>query len=183
MMRNKRTVLRRFVFGIMAVMLVLTMLPVAVPKDHAVYAASARIGETKAEEIALKNAGAKSKDVAGLTCKLDREDNEYEVKFRKSGYSYEYTICAKSGRIEEKEYKIVRIDKKSGNTTIGKNKAKNIAYKNAGVKSARGLNVRKQNYRGTKVWKVTFKKGKYEYEYKINIYSGRILAMEYELDD
>ena len=129
-----------------AALLVLTMLPVVRPADHAVYAAPARIGETKAEEIALKNAGAKAKDVAGLTCKLDREDNEYEVKFRKSGYSYEYTICARSGRIEEKEYKIVRIDKKSGNTTIGKSKAKmtakpdnNTTFKDvAGLKEERG---------------------------------------------
>ncbi len=180
---RKKGFIKRFVFGLLAAVLVLTMLPVAVPQTSQVYAAQSYIGEKKAKEAALKDAGAKEKDVTNLKCKLDKRDNEYEVKFTRNGYNFEYSIGARSGKIEEKEYKIVKIDKKSGKTTISKSKAKNIAYKAAGVKSGKNLKIRKQNYRGTKVWKVEFKKGKYEYEYKVNIYSGKILEMEYELDD
>ena len=153
---RKKVFIKRFIVGVLAAVLVLTMLPVAVPQTGQVYAAQSYIGEKKAREIALKDAGAKEKDVANLKCRLDKKDKEYEI---------------------------VKIDKKSGKTTISKSKAKNIACKAAGVKSGKNLKIRKQNWRGTKVWKVEFKKGKYEYEYKINIYSGRILEMEYELDD
>ena len=180
---RKKVFIKRFIVGVLAAVLVLTMLPVAVPQTGQVYAAQSYIGEKKAREIALKDAGAKEKDVANLKCRLDKKDKEYEVSFTKNGYNYGYSIRAGSGKIEEKEYEIVKIDKKSGKTTISKSKAKNIACKAAGVKSGKNLKIRKQNWRGTKVWKVEFKKGKYEYEYKINIYSGRILEMEYELDD
>lgn len=180
---RKKGFIKRFVVGLLAAVLMLTMLPVAVPQTSQVYAAQSYIGEKKAKEAALKDAGAKEKDVTNLKCRLDKEDREYEVKFRKNGYSYEYTIRAASGKIEEKAYRIVKIDKKSGKTTISKNKARDIAYKAAGVRSGKNLNIRKQKYRGTRVWKVEFNKGIYEYEYKINIYSGKILEMEYEIDD
>ncbi len=182
-MMRKKGFAGRIAIGLLTALMVLTLLPVTVPQSRAVYAAQSYIGDKKAKEIALKDAGAKEKDVSDLACKLDKEDHEYEVSFRKSGYDYEYTIRARSGKIEEKEYEIVKIDKKSGKTTISKSKAKRIAYKNAGVKNSGNIKIKKQNYRGTRIWKVSFKKGSYEYVYKINIYSGKILKMEKEIDD
>ena len=43
------------------------------------------------------------------------------------------------------------------------------------------LKIKKKTYRSkAKVWEVSFKKGKGEWEYKIDRYSGKILEMEYE---
>ena len=182
-MMRKKGFTGRIAVGLLAVIMVLTLLPVTVPQSRAVYAAQSYIGDKKAKEIALKDAGAEEKDVSNLACRLDKEDHEYEVCFRKSGYDYEYTIHARSGKIEEKEYEVIKIDKKSGKNTISKSKAKSIACKRAGLKNAKKAKIKKQSFRGTKVWTVSFKKGKYEYEYKINIYSGKILKMEKDIDD
>ena len=189
-MMRKKGFAGKIAVGLLTVLMVLTLLPVMVPQSRAVYAAQSYIGDKKAKEIALKDAGAKEKDVSDLACKLDKEDHEYEVSFRKSGYDYEYTIRARSGKIEEKEYERLGavernvIYKNSTALPIGLAvDGRVIACKRAGLKNAKKAKIKKQSWRGTKVWKVSFKKGKYEYEYKINIYSGKILKMEKEIDD
>ncbi len=183
MMRKATHKVKQLIIGVFALALVLTMMPILTPTRSAAYAAQKYVGKTQAQQTALKDAGAKKSNVSGLKTYLDKEDNEYEVKFTKSGYRYEYSIDAKTGKIEEKEYKIVKIDKKSGKTAITKAKAKSKAIQNAGVKNPRNVEVEKSSYRGTKVWEVEFTKGGVEYEYKINVYSGKILEMGYGLDD
>ena len=174
--------MKRVTVGFLALALMLTLMPVLTPARSSALAAS-YIGSAKAQQIALKNAGTTKDKVTNLKTTFDREDREYEVRFRKSGYNFDYAINAKTGRIEEKEYKIVKIDKKSGKEIITKAKAKSMALSKVGAKASTKARVTKQAYRGTKVWKVEFNKGRHEYEYKINVYSGKILEMDYEYDD
>ena len=66
---------------------------------------SEEIGEDKALEIALEDAGLKESEVKVIKTKLDNDDGraEYEIKFRKDRIEYEYSIDAYSGGIIEKD--------------------------------------------------------------------------------
>ncbi len=62
---------------------------------------SAFIGEEKAKEIALKDAGFAAGAVTELKCELDDDDliAHYSVEFKNGGFEFEYEINAKSGKI------------------------------------------------------------------------------------
>ncbi|NLA26238.1 MAG: cell wall protein [Firmicutes bacterium] len=71
-------------------------------------ASSEYIGEIKAKEIALADAGLPAGSITGYSIKLDYEDGiaVYEVEFKHGGYEYEYEIDAKSGAIRQFERKL-----------------------------------------------------------------------------
>ncbi|MBQ8503559.1 MAG: fibronectin type III domain-containing protein [Clostridia bacterium] len=64
-------------------------------------ASTSVIGNTKAGNIALKNAGLKKSQVRDFECKLDTENGIriYEVEFEYGQYDYEYDINATTGKI------------------------------------------------------------------------------------
>ena len=66
--------------------------------------AGGEIGEAKALEIALKDAGLSESEVTSSNVHLDYDDGrtEYEVKFIKGDMEYEYNIDAVNGTITEK---------------------------------------------------------------------------------
>lgn len=59
------------------------------------------IGEAKAEEIVLADAGLKPEEVKRMTIKTDYEDSQqiYELDFYTEDMEYEYDVDAKSGKI------------------------------------------------------------------------------------
>lgn len=61
------------------------------------------IGEEKAKEIALSDAGVAESEVTYVRAKLDYDDDynrfDYDVEFRKGPTEYEYEIDAESGAI------------------------------------------------------------------------------------
>lgn len=59
------------------------------------------IGKNKARSKAAKHAGVKVKTVKKGTCKLDKKDREYDVKFKTAKYRYDYDIDAASGKVKE----------------------------------------------------------------------------------
>ena len=67
---------------------------------------------------------------------------------------------------------------------IGESKAIKIALKKAGFKRSqvRKLKVEKDREHGHKVYEVEFHKGRYEYEYNIDRYTGKVVSWERELD-
>ena len=71
-----------------------------VPDPDAAY-----IGETKAKEIALADAGVKESDAKKLRVKFDFDDGraEYEVEFHSNKFDYDYEIDAVTGRIIKAE--------------------------------------------------------------------------------
>lgn len=64
-------------------------------------AATERLTEAEATDIALNHAGLKKDQVTGLRVKLDYDDGrpEYEVDFRHDGWEYDYEIHAETGKI------------------------------------------------------------------------------------
>lgn len=138
----------------------------------------------------------------------------YEVEFDAIGYEYEYEIDAKTGDIINKEketdddYKAPTTSSSSnkgngsssgngngsGNsssssssnsTYIGKNKAKQIAFGDAGVtsSSAKDVEVELDKENGVYVYEVSFETSTTEYDYVINAKTGKIIEKEKERKD
>ncbi len=63
------------------------------------------IGEDKALEIAIKDAGVKKAELSNILVHLDVDDGrtEYDVEFHKGTTEYEYNIDAYTGDILEKD--------------------------------------------------------------------------------
>lgn len=165
------------------------------------------IGKDKAKSIALKNAGTTSSKVRELDVELDADDGVlvYEVDFKYGNKEYEYEINAKTGSIIHKDVEID--DDYEENTTtkpstsqsntnnntstntsssyIGKDEAKSIALKNAGVISSkvRDLEVELDNDNGVAVYEVSFEYGNTEYDYEINAKTGKIIRKEVDKDN
>lgn len=147
---------------------------------------AAQIGEAKAKEIALKDAGFAASQVGSLTVELKNKKNPvyYEVEFRTATYKYEYEIEASQGTLLEMEKE--RLNKNTGatgNSYIGEAKAKELALKDAGLAAG---NVRftdvELEVEGQKAkYEIEFISGNYEYDYDIDARSGDVLEMEKEL--
>ena len=69
------------------------------------------IGEEKAKEIALSDAGVSKADVTYLHAHLDRDDRviDYDVEFYSGGKEYDYEINAYTGAIIEKSSEVERV--------------------------------------------------------------------------
>lgn len=67
---------------------------------------------------------------------------------------------------------------------IGRKKALAIALKDAKLKKSqvKRIEIDVDRHRGKKVYEVEFRYGKYEYEYDIDYYTGKILEKEVERD-
>ena len=143
------------------------------------------IGEAKAKEIALKNAGVTAGSLIGYAIELDTENGVmvYEVEFKAGGYEYDYDIDAKTGKILKRQKE--RDDDRISAALIGSAKAKEIALSHAAV-SADGLRdvaVDLDDKDGAPVYEVEFKSGGYAYDYDIDAKTGKILKNEKEQDD
>lgn len=166
------------------------------------FAASTKgnIGVEKAKNIALKDAGLKSNQVAFVKAKLDRDDGKlvYDVEFYSGNTEYDYEIDAKTGKIREKDmdienYSIPVKNSKSQKAVqpqnptkgnIGVEKAKNIALKDAGLKSNQVAFVKAklESDDGRMIYDVEFYKGNVEYDYEIDAKSGNILEKDKDID-
>lgn len=170
------------------------------------------IGETKALNIALEDAGVKESNARELEVEFDADDGRlvYEVEFQVSGHEYEYDINATTGQIiyrhTEKDDDYIASDSeqiigtnttkttkkaatktttKSGSNYIGEAKAKSIALKNAGVTESeiREYEIELDKERGTVAYEIEFKVGRTEYSYDINALNGKIIKKDIDIDD
>lgn len=155
------------------------------------------IGEARAKEIALQNAGLKESDVTFKKVKLDMDDRKvvYEIEFFGGGMEHEYEIDALTGDIikhkqddEDSNDSDKSDDKDMGNQNstnnyIGNDKAQQIALDNAGLTRDQVSSFKIELEREDSGWeyKVEFKYGEKEYEYKINATTGSII--EKSIDD
>lgn len=180
------------------------------------FANSNYIGVEKAKSIALQDSGLKSADVTFTEAKLDNsnKNKDYDIEFISGDKKYDYDIDAISGKILEKSSKIKKQpvstkttnqkkstnqnteNKKNVNKTtsnvnttkdIGKENAKSIAIKDAGVKASDitfikvKLDIKKT---GNNEYDIEFHDNTMEYEYEIDAVSGKILEKSIEpLDD
>lgn len=157
------------------------------------------IGEARAKEIALQNAGVKEADVTFKKVKLDMDDKGavYEIEFFSNNmvHEYEYEINAVTGEIinhtealEDSNESDKSDDKNmnnqnTSNNYIGNDKAQQIALDNAGLTrdQVNSFKIELEREDGGWEYKVEFKYGEKEYEYKINATNGSII--EKSIDD
>lgn len=168
----------------------------------------AYIGKDKAKTNALNNAGLKVANVYDVEVDFDSENGilVYEVSFKTKTKEYEYEINAKTGEVVRKEVETNddyngELDKTSTNSKpstggsssnsssssslISKSEAKSIALKRAGVSSSdiKNYKIELDLDDGVKVYEVSFRVGRVEYDVEINAKTGKVLDYDREIDD
>lgn len=138
------------------------------------------IGEKKAKSIALKDAGVKEKDTTYLTVHLDVDDGVeiYEVEFMVGNKEYDYDIDAYTGKILSKDFDIEGNNAAAAtNGAVTVDKAKEIATANAGfaMSDVQFTKAYEEFDDGYKKIKIEFVVGKTEYEYDIDVATGKIM--------
>lgn len=150
-----------------------------------------RIGRGKAKTIALEHMSLKRHEIKELKCDFAEVDGTYvyKVVFVYEGIEYTYIIHVNSGEILNIEQAEVTDDKKPGPGPaekpgpadtpegIGQEAALVIAYTNAGVSAEDVMDVKCTDHTHKTVlcYKITFKVGDVEYDYKINRTTGEIV--------
>ncbi|MDO5062140.1 MAG: PepSY domain-containing protein [Peptostreptococcaceae bacterium] len=145
------------------------------------------IGEAKAKQIALKNAGLKESEVSFVRIGLGFDDGryEYDVEFYKGNVEYDYEIDAKTGKIVEFDKDIEDFVIPGSNVaSITVDKAKEIALKHAGLKASQVSFVKAEldEDNGKPVFDIEFYKGKVEYDYEIDAKTGKVLEFDFDID-
>ncbi len=154
----------------------------------------AYIGETKATEIALGQAGLTAEAVKELEVDLDYERGimVYEVEFETAEFEYEYEINALDGSIVkasvEAEDDDDDDDKKVDNSAlwegaITEDAAKTAALTHAGVaaESVLGFKVGHDIEKGRAVYEIEFKTADAEYECDVDALTGEVMNLEKEI--
>lgn len=163
-------------------------------EENALVSQDEYIGMEEALYAALKHAGV-SKDTAyDISVKLDADEDgvEYDVDFKANGKEYDYEIHASTGEVIKFEVETdddyVKTTQSSSSATeslIGEEKAKEIAFKNAGVaaSNAKNVSVKLDNDDGAVKYEVEFDYDKWEYEYDINAYTGAVISSDKDVND
>ena len=179
--RKEMTGMRRFFMGaiLTAVILMLGLMLGAFRAE----AASRKISKSKAKSIATKHAGFKKSKVKFTKAKYDKEDNEYEIKFVKGNYKYEYDINAKTGKIKDWEKERIHKSNKKSGKYIGAAKAQAIALQRAGFDASQVTftKVKLDTEDGKKVYEIEFTKDNKEYEFTINAKTGKIMEIDVDV--
>lgn len=133
------------------------------------------ISKSKAKEIAMNHA--KVKEITNYKIEKDNDDGvlEYEIEFVSGNKKYEYVMNASNGKILKYEIKTISLQK------ITSHQAKKIALKHAGLlnQKVNDLEVELEDH----YYEVSFETKSYEYEYKIDAKSGKIINYEKEKRD
>ena len=144
------------------------------------------ISVDKAKEIALKHAGVSAKDAKFEKAHWEKEKGSavYELEFHTSKAEYEYDIHAETGEIiKHSTDGIVTNDSSTGHITPAD--AKKIAIGHAGVSEAdvREYESELDFERGVEVYEISFSVGRTEYDYTIDVKTGKVIQAEREVDD
>ncbi|MGN1015044.1 MAG: PepSY domain-containing protein [Butyricicoccus sp.] len=161
-------------------------------------AAAEYIGEDKAKEIALADAGQEEANVTDLQVYLD-EDQEgddpaaYDVEFLVGTDEYDYEIDAATGEIRSRDVDAAKQTAENSTRTadgyITKAKAKKIALDDAGLKSSQAegmhvvLDTDDVNEGEPAVYDVEFYADMVEYDYEIDAITGDILSRDRDAEN
>lgn len=148
------------------------------------------IGEEKAKEIALSDAGiTNSADVDFLTVKFEIDDSipEYSVEFYDGNKEYDYEIHALTGVIIGKDMDIewyVPTENSSNSQRITADEAKQIAATHSGqtIANMEYVKVEYDIDDGIAVYEVEWKKDRIEYDYTIDAATGQIIKYDVDRD-
>jgi len=143
------------------------------------------ITKEEAINIALDNAEVTATDVSGLVGYLNMDDGIgiYDIQFYYDGFEYEYEVSAATGKILDISTEKTGFNIPDGETFdtskyIGEDKAKQIAYDNAGVSEVSFVRVHLDQDDGIVYYDVEFRSGDYEYNYDIDAISGKLLEKD-----
>lgn len=138
----------------------------------------------EAKKIALKRARVNASKATFTKSKLgtDGKSAHYDIEFTAGNYEYEVEVNAKTGKVTDYEK-----DRKSAQPSskhITAQRATDIALSHAKLDSASVIDLKvKFNKRlFVSYYEVEFECGNYEYEYKINAKSGKIISVGKEID-
>lgn len=95
----------------------------------------------------------------------------FVIKSYKAGKTYKFTISGVDKGKVSSSFKIIA--KKTATNT-----AKNTAKKKWKAESFSDVTTKGSTYKGTSVWKVTFKSGNFNYTYMISQQKGKVLYYE-----
>lgn len=146
------------------------------------------IGQERAKEIALAQSGLSMADLVEMKVKLDYENGSvyYEVELDTYNKEYKYYINPTTGAVlygnSKNEYNnAYGGTQSSGQGRIGLQQAQNIAlqHANTSINSIWDLDVELDD--SGLYYEVDWESGYWEYEYKIDAYSGAVLKVE--IDD
>lgn len=162
--------------------------------ENALVSQDEYIGMEEALYAALKHAGVAKDTAYDISVKLDADEDgvEYDVDFKANGKEYDYEIYALTGEVKKFEVETdddyVKTTQSSSSSTeslIGEEKAKEIAFKNAGVaaSNAKNVSVKLDNDDGAVKYEVEFDYDKWEYEYDINAYTGAVISSDKDVND
>lgn len=140
--------------------------------------------------IALEDAGIDEKDVKRSRVELDYDHGEltYDVEFYTESEEYDYEIDAKSGKILSADREIEK-DFRSGDSgaeaEYTEEDALRIAREDAQLKEKDidKSRVELEHDDGFLIYNVEFYVGNEEYDYEIDASTGRIMDVDYEIED
>ncbi len=155
---------------------------------------SGYISVDEAKEKALAAAGVKAKDAVFTKAYYDADDSlaHFDIEFVTSGKKYEYEIKAADGSVIEYEIKAAdgsvieyEIEKATDKNYITEAKAKSVALAHAGLKESQVTALKAELELDDVIvnYEVEFVSGKYEYDYKINAKTGKIITNSKEIND
>ncbi|MGM9681562.1 MAG: PepSY domain-containing protein [Eubacteriales bacterium] len=146
------------------------------------------IGKEAAKAVAFRHAGVSAdREVSELEIKRNYENGVviYEIEFIFNGCKYEYDINAATGEIINCETEIKDGQQESGDsqssgtdTVIGKEAAKAVAFRHAGVSADREvseLEIKRNYENGVVIYEIEFIFNGCKYEYDINAATGEII--------
>lgn len=153
----------------------------------ALAATTSRIDLDRAKVIALEHAGFAAKEVKFVEAKRDREDGRlvYEIEFYAENLEYDYEIDAESGEILEYDYDAEHYSvKEASGQDIGLEQAKAAALKHAGLKETEVTFEKAKRSRedGLLVYDIEFYTEEAEYDYEIDLETGKVLEFDREIE-
>ena len=143
--------------------------------------------KSEAKAIALAHANAKESAVRDFEIELERDEAipHYDISFDWDGKEYEYEIDLYSGKILKSHAEADNDQPAETPAGITAKEAKAAALAHAKVKESalRDYEAEKETERKQTFYEISFHAGGYDYEYKVDATSGKILHWEKELDD
>lgn len=149
---------------------------------------TAPISETKAVEAALKHAGVSKDKAAKLEVEYDREDGQWDVKFKANGMEYDYCISAANGSIVEWDKEPEEADDHDDDhkpvsaptsPKLSQSSAEAKALGHAGFSQKQVTELKSEYDAEDGTWDVKFKANGMEYEYEIGS-NGSIVSWDKE---
>ena len=144
------------------------------------------ISVEEAKAAALKRASLDASKVTFTKAELDIDDRtpHYDIEFVSGGYEYEVEVNAKNGRIIDFDRELDDSKPADPSKYISADAAKKAALDHAGLTESQVTELKAELDTDslTAHYDVEFKCGGFEYEYKINAKSGKVISFEKERD-